>query len=236
MGDHVGTARELREAIRIAPSSSDVNELYGRMLLEVGAPERAVAILRAAAALDPAVDLSTGDLLRGRVLAGETGAYEDALLREPADDTSRVHYFLLARLAAWRRDARGAAILREQVVRRRFDLREEVLRMLELVETGKPPEGMQAELARWGRVVGRARRRPMFFRQLAAETRAFIGDEAAALQSLAEADALGLVDVTWADRCPIFEAMRGSPLFIAVRDRIAARAKESLDVLEGRAD
>ena len=71
---------------------------------------------------------------------------------------------------------------------------------------------------------------------IAAEAQAFRGDEAGAVRCIAEGDALGLVDVTWADRCPLFESMRGSPLFVAVRDRIAARAKEALDVLEGRKD
>jgi serine/threonine-protein kinase len=238
MGDHVGSARDLREAIRIAPSSGEVNELYGRMLLEAGAGARGVEVLAAAMALDPELQgsVSGSDLLRGRILIGQWEAFESALQREPADLGAGQHYFLMTRLSLWRRDAEAAAALRRQVQPKTFALRQEVLGILALAETRVVPNGMHETLAQWGRVVGRARRRPMFFRQLAAEVQAFMGDEAGAVRFMAEGDALGLIDVTWADHCPLFAPMRASPLFVAVRDRIAARAKEALDVLEGRKD
>jgi serine/threonine-protein kinase len=236
LGDHLGSARDLREAVRIAPSSSDVNELYGRMLLEAGAPERGVAILAATAALDPTVDVASSDIVRGRALLGEWAAFDGLLTRAPAPDSqASLYFFQLARLSVWRRDAAAAAVLRGLVMPAKFALHDQVLDVLSLVETGRMPDGMLEAFARWGPVVGRARRRPMFFRQLAAEVQAFAGDEAAALRFMADADALGLIDVTWADRCPLFEPMRASPLFVAVRDRIAARARETLDALEGRA-
>jgi serine/threonine-protein kinase len=238
LGDHVGSARALREAIRIAPGSGEVNELYGRMLLEAGAAERGVELLAASAALDPEIQgsVSGSDLLRGRALVGQWAAFESALQREPAEIGAGMHYFLMTRLSMWRRDVASAAALRRQVEPRTFALREEVLGMLALAETGKVPTNMHQTLSQWGRVVGRSKRRPMFFRQLSAEVHAFMGDEGSAVRCIAEGDALGLIDVTWTDRCPLFEPMRPSPLFVAVRDRIAARAKEARDVLEGRSD
>ncbi|HEX3345470.1 MAG TPA: tetratricopeptide repeat protein, partial [Polyangiaceae bacterium] len=237
MGDYPGSARDLREALRIAPSSPDVAELYGRMLLEAGQPERAVAILGAAAALDPAVDFSSGDLLRARAFVGDWSAYEAAVERAPADDThTNLHFFLMARLAAWRRDRAGAAALRPQVEARAFPLRGEVLGLLAVVETGAIPEGMEAAVLEWGRVVGRAKRRPMFLRQIAAEMFAFVGRNDGAIRMAAESDALGLIDVTWMDRCPLLAPLRGIPAFVAVRDRVAERARAALDVLEGRVE
>jgi serine/threonine-protein kinase len=118
---------------------------------------------------------------------------------------------------------------------RTFPLRSEVLGLLDLVETGTLPAGTEAALMEWGRVVGRARRRPMFLRQIAAEMLAFTGRDDSALQKIVEAEALGLIDLTWMDRCPLLAPMRSSPAFEAVRDRVAARAKETMDVLEGRA-
>ena len=237
MGDHVGSARDLREAIRIAPGSQDVNELYGRLLLEAGKPERAVGILAAAAALDPAIDITGGDLVRARVYVGDWTAFDAALEREPATDAqASLHFFLFARLASWRRDKAAAAVLRRQVEKRTFALHDEVLRILGVIETDMLPEGMQEQLAVWGRIVGRARRRPMFFRQLAAEMHAYVREDAATVHAIGEADGLGLIDVTWVDRCPLFAPIREAPLFVAVRDRIAARAKEAVDVLEGRVD
>ncbi len=235
MGDYPGSARDLREALRIAPSSPDVAELYGRMLLEAGHPERAVSILGAAAALEPLLDISSGDLLRARVYVGDWSAFEAALEREPTDDVqTNIHYFMMARLTAWRRDRSAAAALRPQVEARTFPLRVEVLGLLQLVETGQLPEGMEATLLHWGRVIGRAKRRPMFLRQLAAEMLAFVGRDDAALRMATEADTLGLIDVTWMDRCPLLAPMRSSPAFVEVRDRVAARANEAMDVLEGR--
>jgi serine/threonine-protein kinase len=76
----------------------------------------------------------------------------------------------------------------------------------------------------------------MFFRQLAAEMHAYVREDAATVHAIGEADGLGLIDVTWVDRCPLFAPIREAPLFVAVRDRIAARAKEAVDVLEGRVD
>ena len=237
MGDFLGSARDLREALRIAPSSPDVAELYGRMLLEAGYPERAVAILGAAAALEPSVDLSSGDLLRGRAFIGDWSAYEASVEREPKNEAQpNLHFFLMARLASWRRDRAGAAALRRHVERRDFPLRSEVLGMLEMVETGTLPAGTEATLLQWGRLVGRAKRRPMFLRQIAAEMLAFVGRDDSALHMTVEADALGLIDVTWMDRCPLFASMRSSPEFVAVRDRVATRARDAMDVLEGRVE
>jgi serine/threonine-protein kinase len=237
MGDFLGSARDLREALRIAPSSPDVAELYGRMLLEAGYPERAVAILGAAAALEPAVDFSSGDLLRGRAFIGDWSAYEASVEREPKNEAqTNLHFFLMARLASWRRDRAGAAALRRHVERRDFPLRSEVLGMLEMVETGTLPAGTEATLLQWGRLVGRAKRRPMFLRQIAAEMLAFVGRDDSALHMTVEADALGLIDVTWMDRCPLFASMRSSPEFVAVRDRVATRARDAMDVLEGRVE
>ena len=237
MGDHVGCARDLREAIRIAPGSQDVNELYGRLLLEAGRPERAVDILGAAAALDPALDITNGDLMRARVFVGDWTAFDAGLEREPATEAqASLHFFMFARLASWRRDRAAAAVLRRQVEKRRFALHDEVLRILGVIETDTLPDDMQQQLAVWGRVIGRARRRPMFFRQLAAEMHAYVREDAATVHAIGEADGLGLIDVTWLDRCPLFAPIRDAPLFVAVRDRIAARAREALDVLEGRVE
>ena len=160
LGDHVGSARALREAMRIAPSSSDVNELYGRLVLEAGQPERAVAILGAAAALDPELDVTSGDLLRARVYVGDWSAFEAALEREPKNEAqASTHFFAVTRLAYWRRDRAAAALLRAQVEARSFPLRAEVLRFLEAIETGERPASASNELEAWGVSTGRSPRR-----------------------------------------------------------------------------
>jgi len=235
LNDHVGCARDLREAVRITPSSSEINELYGRMLLEAGDPARAVQCLAAAVSLEPSIDMAQGDLLRARALMGDWSAYEAALEHAvPVTEQSNMLFFLLARLSMWKRDPSVATTLRNLIAGRALALQRELAGMLHILETRQLPSEVIAVIDSWGKVAGRSRRRPMFFRQLAAEVHAFVGQRERTLLALREADAFGLIDVTWADRCPLFEPYRDDPIFREARDRIAARAKDVLDVLEGR--
>ena len=75
-----------------------------------------------------------------------------------------------------------------------------------------------------GKVTGRVRRRPLFFRQLKAEALAYVGDEGGALAAIEDAASLGLLDLVWMDRCPLFQAMRGSRRFAEARAQVAERA------------
>jgi serine/threonine-protein kinase len=239
LGDPIACARALREAIRVAPSSTDVNELYGRLLLEAGEPQRGLTILTAAAALEPGMgflagDLIAGDLVRGRALMGDWSMFEAALEGAVTDARTTTLHVSLARLCMWRRDAAAAAVLRKLAETRRFPFQEQALRLLDNMD----PVGLQSFLegqpAVLGSVVGRARRRPAFFRQLVAEACAFGGDNDGVVRAISEAEGLGLVDLTWVDRCPLFDAMRALPAFVAVRDTIATRARATLDALEWR--
>jgi eukaryotic-like serine/threonine-protein kinase len=248
MGDPVACARELREAIRIAPSSTDVNELYGRVLLEAGEPQRGLAILAAAAALEPGLGLVATDLLRGRALLGDWSLFEsmlDSMIQAPTaasqvgtpyaeGSTVPASYFLLARLCLWRRDGTSAARLRSYVASRPFGFQREVLGLLDVVERHRANREIEEALAGWGRIVSRARRRPILFRQLAAEVYAHKGDTEGIFRSMGEAEELGLVDLTWVDRCPAFEEVRALPAFAAVREKVAVRARATIDVLEWR--
>jgi eukaryotic-like serine/threonine-protein kinase len=235
LGDHVGCARDLREAVRITPSSSEINELYGRMLLEAGEPARALQYLTAAASLEPSIDLVQGDLLRARALMGDWSAYEAALEDAgPVTAQSNMRFFLLVRLSMWRRDRSVGATLKNLMKGRELTIQEQLAGMIEILETGQLPTQTMAVIDSWGRIAGRSRRRPMFFRQLAAEVHAYVGERGKTLQAVKDADTFGLIDVTWTDRCPLFEPFRDDPIFAAARDNIAGRAKDVLDLLEGR--
>jgi serine/threonine-protein kinase len=233
VGDIASSARQVREAIRVSPGSADVNDLRGRLLIEVGQAKKGIAVLDAVLALEPERNLIAGELLRARVLMGDWSAFDGAIEKVPPDDQVNVRYMMLARLTMWRRDPAVAAALRRRVESREFPLRDEVLAILDVVE-GSPRYEMLGRIAEWGRVVGRARRRPIFFRQLTAEGLCFVGDLPAAESALLDADSLGLVDLTWLDRCPLLSELRKTPGFAAVREHVAARAKDVLDVLEGR--
>ena len=69
------------------------------------------------------------------------------------------------------------------------------------------------------------KRRATFANQLTAELQAYLGETDASFKSLRGAVDAGLVDITWLERCPLFDEMRSDPRFAEIRrdvvDRIA---------------
>jgi serine/threonine-protein kinase len=76
-----------------------------------------------------------------------------------------------------------------------------------------------------------------FWHQIAAEIFMFFGDADRALAHLEESASLGLFDVAWLERCPLFEPLRDHPGFASLRAKVGARAGAVLDTLDvqGRA-
>ena len=236
LGDSPGCARDLREALRIAPGSIDVNELYGRMLVELGEPEKGLARLKAALTLEPSLTIAAGEVVRTSALMGDWAPFEGMLelpLKSVTEANTR--FVLLARLGAWRRDPAFADVVRAKIAAAGLELRREVRVMLDtLVSQTISPE-LEATAAAWGSMTSRARRRVAFFQQLGAELSAYVGDSDGMFAALEGCDRSSVVDVLWMDRCPLFAQWRDTEPFRAVRDRIALRARATLDVLEGRA-
>jgi serine/threonine-protein kinase len=54
-----------------------------------------------------------------------------------------------------------------------------------------------------------------------------------ALTALADADANGLVDVVWLERCPLLAPLRGAPAWRAVLRSASLRAERVREALEG---
>jgi serine/threonine-protein kinase len=105
-----------------------------------------------------------------------------------------------------------------------FALRAPVEGLCTVIATRTIPETLVALVDSLGKVTGRVRRRPIFFRQMKAEVMAYTGDEGGALSTIEDAASLGLIDIVWLDRCPLFGAMRGSRRFAEVRAQVAERA------------
>jgi eukaryotic-like serine/threonine-protein kinase len=243
-GESVACAREVREAIRVAPSSTDVNELYGRILLEAGEPRRGLAVLTAIAELEPGLRVVAIDRMRGSALLGDWSLFESALearLAQPSPDALvdergnvLASYFDLVRMCLWRKDPAASAALHEHAQRgAAFPFQTQVLNLLDLAMGKDVSEEGYKEMLTLGNVTGRSRRRPALFRQVAAEVYAFRGDRGRMLGSMASSVEVGLIDVTWVDYCPLFATMRNDPGFVALRAIVAARAKEVLDALQG---
>jgi TolB-like protein/predicted Ser/Thr protein kinase len=236
LGDAAGCSRDLREALRIAPGSIDVNEQCGRMLVETGEPQKGMARLRAALALEPNLAIAAGEIIRASALMGDWAPFDAAVEVSPnSESEANSNMLLVMRLAVWKNDPLLAGVLRRKLEVDGYVVRPEPLALLQMIESRMLGPGLHAAVARWGNTTSRAQRRVAFFQQLKAEACAYVDDPEGALEGLDAADRAGLVDILWLDRCPVLKPLRDGAGFRAVRERVAARAKVALDVLEGRA-
>jgi eukaryotic-like serine/threonine-protein kinase len=235
VGDGVACARAVREALAVAPGSADVHDLRGRLLCEVGRPEDALASIRTAIKLEPSNERARGDLVRMRVFLGDWKAVDDMVARsELAPGSEGVEFVLCARLALWKRDVDLMRRLRSRAEGIDFAFRSAVLELTGLGLSGVVSPGLLGMATAWGKISGRALRRPIFFRQLAAEVAAFAGRRDEALGAIESAAHLGLIDRVWMDGCPLLDGLRESPRYVAARAAVEVRAEAVLAALEGR--
>jgi serine/threonine-protein kinase len=229
MGDYVAAAREVNDALRRAPSLPDVHDLCGRILVEVGRPEEGIAFLERALLLEPRIGRARADILRVSALLGDWRRTEALYSTIPTSEVEQNGlWFLRARIALWRRDvewALGAA----REMPKDLSLRENVEGLCNIIATSAITDGVTARIDAMGKVTGRVRRRPIFFRQLKAEILAYVADENGALAAIEDAAGLGLIDVVWLDHCPLFRAMRGSRRYAAAHKLVADRAAQVLE-------
>jgi serine/threonine-protein kinase len=101
-----------------------------------------------------------------------------------------------------------------------------------MLQAREIPTALAAALDTFGKVTGRVRRRPIFYRQLKAEALAYVGQAEAASAAIEDAASLGLIDIVWVDRCPLFDALKDSPVFAKARARVAALATRVLDAFD----
>jgi TolB-like protein len=232
VGDMPGCARDVREALKASPQSADLVDLYGRIAVEVGRPEQGISFLRTAVALEPDIYRARADIAKVSALLGDYRECDAFFAATPASESAKsTFWFYASRLACWRGDAAWSAELLERAERDTFPMQGQMVAILKLVSGGKYTEDFDAALAMWGAISSRAIRRPIFFRQLTAEMRAFTGADDAALLALEDASRLGLVDIVWVDRCPLFARMRATPRFARVREAVATHAAAVLTAL-----
>jgi serine/threonine protein kinase/tetratricopeptide (TPR) repeat protein len=229
MGDYRAAAREVNDALRRAPSLPDVHDLCGRILVEVGRPEEGVAFLERALLLEPRIARARGDVARVSALLGDWARVEPFYAFSPQDEAEQSGvWFLRARIALWRRDVAWAARAMTEMPQG-IALQAAVEGLCSLIRTGALSDTLTSAIDSLGRVTGRVRRRPVFFRQLKAEVLAYAGDEAGALAAIEEAEALGLLDLVWLDHCPVLRSLSAARRMKSVRASVADRASLVLE-------
>ena len=171
-----------------------------------------------------------GDVARVSALLGDWTKADGLYATTPRDEAERSFvWFLRARLAMWRSDAAWAASARKQMTEPSFPLASVVDAICDGIVNRSAPEPVLQVIESMGKVTGRVRRRPIFFRQLRAEVLAHAGDAQGALAAIEEAAQLGLIDLVWLDRCPLFVGLREIPSFLAARAVVNERASRVLE-------
>jgi serine/threonine-protein kinase len=195
------------------------------MLVEVGRPEEGIAFLERAIMLEPRMFRTKGDVVRVSALTGDWGPAEALNASSPREEAEvNFVWFLRARLAMWRADVAWAKEHRGSLASMTFTMAPIVAAICTLIVERKVQDEILALIDALGKVTGRVRRRPIFYRQLKAEAFAYAGAPELALKSIEEAASLGLIDVVWMDRCPLLESLRGTARFAELRAQIAGRA------------
>jgi len=217
-----------RAAIARAPLMVEAHEWLGRMLLEAGFLVDALARLEDAFATDRPPMLRW-EIALAQALAGKWYEVDREVTELRGLGIDRGASFRM-RLASWRGDLAGEAEATAVIARlggqMSFD------RELTIYDQGRPWSERRATVLEVAsdRKLGSARRRS-YFAQLAAEAAARAGDLETCLMMLLRANAEGLFDLHWLDRCPLLDPVRKEPRYAVIRTDVATRAEAIHDAL-----
>jgi serine/threonine-protein kinase len=222
--DPAGAVPILRKTLVVAPIMAKAHEILGRILSDAGALDQAVERLEASLKLDPTHTEPRYDLARAHALLGNWDE-ADQLLALPIDEgpTEITGTFARLRLGLWRR-----GVLRPG---------------------GAPPEGAPLDpdpprsvirAWEWLHATGRLHsQHHTFFQEMTAsqsprlrsvlaqfytEALAAGGDTYGARGALEIAVDAGLYDVSWMDRCPLLDRLRGDAPWHDLLERVRGRA------------
>ncbi|WP_437286147.1 protein kinase domain-containing protein [Sorangium sp. So ce406] len=233
--DVVGAMRELKAALATRSGHAEAEGLIGTILLECDAFEHGVRRARSALARDPDVTLAAYALARAYSLLGRWAEADDVIKVLPSTGSGSGRAVLHIRRALWQRDPRVVEALARGRVSEAFpgisapfaQIAAEVLegRFADLRTT--PPPGAGAPPVP-------ALRRTSFMWQLQAEFAAFLGNAELALEALERSLTDGLFDLSWLDRCPVLEPLRGDARFRAILAEVERRASAVVAVYHER--
>ncbi len=221
--------RSLRRALAINPGFAEAHEHLGRITAEAGLLDEGIRHLEAALSIEPTM-AGRWDLPRAHALRGDLERARAAAVQwspAPSEAGYQFNFFARLRLATWLRDRAWIEQLGTEVSRLDGDAGH-ILPLIELMLRGGP----LPKLPRIGPLTGEGGwRQQAFFRQVLAELAAFVDDREAVLAHVERADAAGLIDIAWLERCPLFAGLQDEPRWQTVRAAVKARVAPIVQAL-----
>jgi serine/threonine protein kinase len=228
LDDLEGAAGDLGRALIRTPMSAAAHEIAGRLLCEVSPPADARRHFATALALDPTrSQMIASDVAR---LDAFEGDFESAyrwlaeIQQDPDSEVRAGGALYESRIASWQRDTARMLHAFDQFGDR-LTGSTAATKLLKAWLGGASFEAakFRAMLAQVAHV-DRSRRIQLVALQRATETLALVGQDDLAIEIFDQAAGLGLIDIVWVDRCPLFTELRAHPAWQATRARVATRA------------
>jgi TolB-like protein/Flp pilus assembly protein TadD/predicted Ser/Thr protein kinase len=212
--------REILLALEIQPAFADAHAALGRILTETELMDEGVRYLELALAFDADHPIASAALARAYALRGDIPAALDVLQQHLLRAGRSYQDGPRARLLLWQRDHAGAEAMLAALDENSTVVK--VARMFLRVALHRDLSEVEALEAASQR---EAKPRPFIF-QVVSECLAAVGERDRALATLERYAAVGLTDIAWLERCPLFAELHGDPRFLAVQALVAPRAAE----------
>ena len=230
--DPNAVAAGIVRALALSPLLPEAHDLRARLLLEVAPAREAIEASQRAIQLEPRlVHLRYLVQVRARHMLGELD--ESDFGEVPSDpDVASVYWIMAGRLSLWSKaDPSFVARTTKRMAEANVHVHPMISALYAMLTTGKLPPAVRAVFQERRHDPSFTHRARVFWHQLSAEARSYIGEYP--FDDVKDAVALGLFDVNWIDACPLLDPMRGEPEFAALRETVAARARSVLLQLKG---
>jgi TolB-like protein len=225
-GRSVDAAREVRTVLDRNATSADALELSARILTDCNRPEEAIRRFELALQLEPNVVTANFEIGKINAMLGDRAASDAFFGDEPSHPgLSNAYWVTRMRSALWLRDVERARGWRKTLEARGGVYPGILLMMRALTGDSPTSDELAATLATASSATSILRRRA-FYAQMVCEFTAWTGQTDVALLALESADSGLLFDAFWIERCPSLASIRQDPRFVAVRERVLARAAE----------
>ena len=230
-GDLLGGAADLGAAIALAPLLAEAHYTAGLLLCEVGQYDEGRRRFTHSLELDPSTrPVVECDLARIDALHGDWDAADARLIRITTTGTSlntfRLGNLFRARLALWRGDHASALAFIEAPAKKIGNLL--VDKLMDYVVV--PLRARAIDTTAWREQVAlvESGARPLRARlmgvQILAELAMGVGERELALDALERVAAIGLLDLDWLRRCPLWQPLADERRYGAIVAQVAGRA------------